>query len=462
MPIKALHQFPQGFLWGCSTAAHQVEGHNVNDWSRWEQTPGHIFENQQSGRACDWWAGRYVEDFDRAAEMHNNAHRLSVEWSRIEPEPDRWDDSALDHYRQMLTALRERGITPMVTLHHFTNPLWGADPNGWAWDELPTHFERFVRKVVGALGDLCSLWCTLNEPSVYLIQALSTATWPPGLRNRRALNQATVNMLRGHAAAYHAIKELQPGAQVGLATHHTGFVPGVPSFINWAAVQIAEQFGNRTILQAIDRGIVPLIGARSVPVPQLKGALDWIGLQYYQEFSVGFNTLNPGSLFIGMRKPPNADGGPKRWGGLNPEAIFKHIQWMATTFKKPIYITESGVPDPTDQVRPGYLIKTVRAMWKAVKFNLPVRGYFVWSLLDNFEWSYGYDPLYSFGLYKTNFETQERTPRQSAYLYGEICAPNCLSVQTVTRYAPELVSTLFPGEAGQNDVKLKTRGSGQY
>lgn len=106
MSLHELHQFPQGFLWGSATSAHQVEGQNVNDWSRWEEIPGRIFKNQQSGLACDWWAGRFTEDFDRAAAMHNNAHRLSIEWSRIEPQPGRWDEQALDHYRQMLLALR--------------------------------------------------------------------------------------------------------------------------------------------------------------------------------------------------------------------------------------------------------------------------------------------------------------------------------------------------------------------
>ena len=138
--------------------------------------------------------------------------------------------------------------------------------------------------------------------------------------------------------------------------------------------------------------------------------------------------------------------GPKTWGGLNPGAISNHIRWIATTFKKPIYITESGVPDPTDTIRPGYLIKTVNATWHAIKANYPVYGYFFWSLLDNFEWSEGYDPRYNFGLYKTNFVTQERTARESAYLYGDICANNGLTAQAVDHYAPNLVSSLLPGE----------------
>src|SRR5258708_9689183 len=319
MPIEAIHQFPKCCLGGCATAAHQVEGQNSNDWCRWEETPGHIFEDQQSGRACDWWAGRYLEDFDRAVDMHNNSLRLSIEWSRIEPEPEQWNDDALARYREMLQALRNRGLTPMVTLHHFTHPLWVMDRQGWQADDMPQIFERYVRKVMSVLGDLCSLWCTINEPAVYLLQGYSLGLWPPGLKNRGALNRATLNLVRGHARAYRAIKELQPQAQVGFATHHTGFIAESPVFINNVALHFSEHFSNRTFPLAFKDGLVRLIGARSIKVPEAAGTLDWIGLQYYQEYTVGFNTLNPSTLFIGLRNPPNMPSDPKQWGALSPD-----------------------------------------------------------------------------------------------------------------------------------------------
>ncbi|MEP7287119.1 MAG: family 1 glycosylhydrolase [Chloroflexota bacterium] len=457
MSIKAIQQFPQGFLWGCATAAHQVEGRNINDWSRWEQTPGHIFQNQRSSRACEWWDGRYLEDFDRAAEMHNNAHRFSVEWSRIEPEPGKWDEAALQHYRDMLTALHARGIIPMITLHHFTNPLWIAEHQGWLWDETPIHFEKYVRKVVSTLGDLCTLWCTINEPMVYATQGYSLGKWPPGLKSGRGFNQVTVNLVRGHAAAYHAIKELQPTSQVGYAMHHLGVSPMRPHFIHWPAAYLVDHFFNRTFTLAMVDGIVHLPGSRDVPMPQAKGALDWVGLQFYQQYNVGFTLTRPASFFITQHKPTDMPVGPGGWGGLNPDATYGHIEWLAKTLKKPVYITECGVPDPDDTVRPGYLIRSVRSVWRAANYGYTVGGFFFWSLMDNFEWTEGYDPHFSFGLYHTNFETQERTPRRSATLYGEICAKNGLSNEIVERYAPELLAEFFPGEAGLNDVKLKMR-----
>src|SRR5512140_161228 len=142
---QAIIRFPRGFLWGTATAAHQVEGNNTNnDWWAWEQQEGHILRGHKSGLACDWWGGRWKEDMDRAAETGQNAHRFSVEWSRIQPEPEKWDESALERYRAMLRGMLERGLTPMVTLHHFSDPLWLAEMGGWETDAIVPVFEKFV------------------------------------------------------------------------------------------------------------------------------------------------------------------------------------------------------------------------------------------------------------------------------------------------------------------------------
>jgi beta-glucosidase len=335
--------------------------------------------------------------------------------------------------------------------------LWIAEHKGWLWNELPTYFERFVRKVVTALGDLCSLWCTINEPMVYATQGYSFGKWPPGIKSASALNDVTINMLKGHAAAYHAIKELQPHSSVGIAMHIIYMEPHAPVFMNWLAYYLVDRFFNRTFALALNDGIVRLPMRRKVSLPQVKGALDWLGIQYYQHFLVRFNLMSPSSLFLAQAKPTNMQCGPGGWGGLKPEAMYDHIKWFSQTLKKPIYITETGVPDPDDSIRPGYLIRTVRSVWHAVNMGYDVKGFFFWSLLDNFEWAEGRDPLFSFGLHKTNFETQERTARPSASLYGEICRRNGLSLEMVERYAPEVMSKVFPGEAGLNDIQLNAR-----
>src|SRR5512143_234568 len=176
--IDATYTFPRGFLWGTASAAHQVEGNNTNNqWWAWEQA-GHTAGT--SGPACDWWSGRWREDFDRAAETGQNTHRLSVEWSRIQPEPDQWDESALEHYRLMLQGLHQRGLTPMVTLHHFTHPLWLTELGAWETQAVVPLFERFVRKTVEALKEYCTLWCTINEPNAYAGLGYVTGAMPPG------------------------------------------------------------------------------------------------------------------------------------------------------------------------------------------------------------------------------------------------------------------------------------------
>jgi beta-glucosidase len=456
MTVQVLQQFPRGFLWGCATAAHQVEGNNRNDWWRWEETSKHIFGGHKSGIACDWWGGRYAEDFDRAADMHNNSQRISIEWSRIEPEPDKWDEWAIARYRDMLIALRDRSMTPMVTLHHFSSPLWFADRGGWAWEGAPERFERYVRKVIPALADLCSLWCTINEPMVYVSMGYLFGKWTPGHRNRALATRAATNLLRGHAAAYHAIKELQPSAQVGYASHHVTFRPHAPALLHGLAVRGADALMNSGFVRAIRDGVLRVPGTRGIRVPQAKGTIDWIGLQYYQEFAIGFHpSAGLNQLFVRQTKPKHAPPGPADWGGIVPENVFDHIRWLYTTLKVPIYITESGVPDPDDTLRPSWIAETLRAVWRAVNFNYPVKGFFFWSLVDNFEWAEGYDPRFNFGLYKVNFETQERTARESAKFYGEVCAKNGLSSEMVAKYAPALLSKLYPGEAGKSDVKLK-------
>ena len=216
MPTASFH-FPKGFLWGTATAAHQVEGNNTNNnWWKWEQE-GHTAD--KSGLACDWWSGRWKEDFDRAAEAGQNAHRLSIEWSRIQPTPDRWDEDALDHYRAMLRGLRDRNMTAMVTLHHFTDPLWLAEIGSWETEAVLPLFEKFVRKTVEALKEYCTLWCTINEPNIYALESYADKKFPPGLSDLRLAMRVESNLLRGHAAAI-ATAALTVGRDIVFQTSH--------------------------------------------------------------------------------------------------------------------------------------------------------------------------------------------------------------------------------------------------
>lgn len=441
MPTAAFH-FPKGFLWGCATAAHQVEGNNTNNnWYRWEQE-GHT--KHLSGLACDWWGGRWKEDFDRAAEGGQNAHRLSVEWSRIQPAPDRWDEDALEHYRLMLRGLHERGMTPLVSLHHFTDPLWLHEMGGWESDAVVPLFEKFVRKTVEALKEYCTLWCTINEPNVYALNGYLTGDFPPGKRDNKLAMRVLANMLRAHAVAYRAIHQIQPEARVGYALHYRPQVPANPASpldrlmtnIRYSGINLAFPSGIRTGVMRTPLG--------NFRIPEAKGTQDYIGLNYYTVDTVAFDPRRPRELFTRASYPKDADLSPTGFIANIPEGLFDSIRWAQRTFPNlPILITENGVEDADDRLRPRYLAQHVHQMWRAVNFNWPVKGYFHWSLVDNFEWERGWTQR--FGLWGLEPETQRRIRRPSVDLYAAICKENGLTSEMVQQYCPEVFEKMFPG-----------------
>ncbi len=449
--------FPPGFMWGTATSAHQVEGGNTNNnWAAWEQQPGRIYQNQRAGRACDWWRGRYAEDFDRAAALHQNAHRFSVEWSRIEPERGKIDRAALRFYAKMISALRARHMEPLVTLHHFTNPLWIEENGGWLNPQTVQRFAHFVRVVAEELGADVTLWCTINEPLVYATQGYLFGRFPPGERHLGRALRVAEHMLRAHVAAYHALKEVQPGAQIGLAKHQISLIPRRPAWLHQPALALVRQMFNRAFILALTTGELRFL-RRTMAVPEARDTFDWIGLNYYYRLQVGFNLLKPRQAFIQQARPRAGLLGPESVGEIWPEGLLEQIRWLAEHTDRPIYITEHGVPDADDSLRPLVLVRGLRSVWRAINFNYPVRGYFFWTLVDNFEWAEGYDPRFRFGLFGCDPQTQQRTPRRSAELYGEICAANALTMDMVRRYVPEHADALFPGVPVQREVKLPPR-----
>lgn len=416
--------FPSGFRWGAATSAHQVEGKNVhNDWWAWEQQPGRIRNGDRSGRACAWWENAEA-DFDRAAQLHQNAHRLSVEWSRIEPRQGQWDQAALDRYRQMLRALRERGIEPMVTLHHFTNPQWFAERGGWEREDAVELFGRYVTQVVPALGEFTSLWCTINEPVGWVFSAYLAGRWPPGHHRAvvRAVRAAT-QLARAHAAAYRILHRLQAQAQVGFANYFRLFDPAAPGspLDRFVAAQ-QDRFVNRAFLDAVSKGHV-----RAFPwiadIPEAAGTLDFLGVNYYTRDMVAFDLLRPGQLFgRNFLRPgaPQSDGG---YGVIYPEGMYRVLR-LAQRYGRPIFITENGLPDEDDDSRSEFILAHLRETARAIQEGIDVRGYYHWSLIDNFEWAEGWSMR--FGLIAVDPATQIRTFRPSAGVYADICRLNAL------------------------------------
>lgn len=447
----ATYHFPPDFIWGTATSSHQVEGHNAqNDWWQWEQEGGgRVYNDDTSGAACDWWNGQAEEDINRMAELNTRAHRLSLEWSRIEPTPGKWDHDAIDRYRALLLRMRDAGIQPMVTLHHFTNPIWFAEQGGWLNPEAPSIFTRFAAKVSAEMADLCTVWCTINEPNVYAAQSYYIGKWPPGQKDLQAYYQVVLNMLKGHAGAYVEIHQVQPQAQVGLAKHMVAWHPrAAGNLVDMAMAWVLDRTFNGVTLDALSQGSWAPIFSRKLSVPGLRSTLDWIGLNYYQRYDAWFAIAALRKSFgVSYAARPGAPKGPEGWGELYPEGLLAHIKRLFKALKVPIYITENGVPDQHDTLRPAYMLSHLKQVWKAIMHMYPVNGYFWWSLLDNFEWGEGYDPRFRFGLYGVDFETQERTLRDSGRLYAEIAQSNTISSDQARRYAPESFDSLFPGTA---------------
>jgi beta-glucosidase len=445
MTIQATHTFPRNFKWGTATAAHQVEGGATDsDWAAWEKLPGKINDGGSAAVACDWWGGRWREDFDRAAAGGQTAHRLSVDWSRIEPSPAAWDEDALDHYRQMVKGLRERGLEPMVTLHHFVNPLWLMEKGGWENLAAVGHFERFARKVVRALADYVDLWCVFNEINVYAYGSYANSIWPPGKKDTAAFFKVMRHILLAHAAAYRAIHDLQPQARAGIAHNVLLLDPARPGFApdSWVGNLQARVF-NETIPQALRTGrLLFPVGGLKEHLPQLAGTMDYFGVSYYSRRLSAFDLAQAGALFGRTFHAPDAEVDNAGLNELYPEGLYRVVKW-ANGFGKPILITENGWGDVDEGRRTRAMLLHLRQLWRTVNFNWPVQAYYYWTLVDNFEWERGWSQR--FGLYELDLATQERRPRPAAKLYAEICKANSFSSEMVARYAPELLPKMFPG-----------------
>jgi beta-glucosidase len=444
MMPKATFCFPRDFRWGTATSSHQVEGNNTNnDWWAWEQQPGRIVHDGRSGRACNWWEDA-ERDLSQAAALGTNAHRLSIEWSRVEPRPGVFDRNALDRYRQILQSLHERSIEPMVTLHHFSNPIWLAEAGGWAQETVVNAFERYVRKVVEHLGDLVPLWITINEPMVYATLAYLAVdrSFPPGKNSPRLVAQVVRHMLMAHAAAYHAIHELRSNCQVGIARAVRVFKPARPRSLldKWATRKLSAVY-NDALNQALITGkLRPPLGRGRLR--GLAHTFDFIGLSYRTRERVGFGIRRAIQLLAQRPSIPGAEASENDSGDTDPQGLLEAIK-LATVFGRPIYITRSGIPDEDDHQRPRFLLTHLRRVWAAIQFNIPVMGYYYWSLIDSFEWNQGWRERY--GLIGLDVTNQDRNLRLSGELYGRICRSGCIDWETVAEYTPDLLDEMFPG-----------------
>lgn len=390
--------FPQGFLWGAATSAHQVEGNNQNcDWWEWEERVQP--EEKRSGKACDQY-NRYEEDFDLLKKLGHNSHRLGIEWARIEPEEGMFDENEIEHYKKVLKALKDRDITVMLTLNHFTLPLWLSKKGGWENGKTPVFFERFIKKIVPEIKDYVDLWITINEPGVLVYCSYMEAKWPPQKKSNLSAFKATRNLIGAHKRAYKTIHRLVPQAQVGIAQN-------TQSFSAFHKHSVREQLG--VILSDLTTNHLFYFFT--------KGYHDFLGVNYYFHNRLKVRKgFFPEVISVKEFTKEVSDLG---WE-VFPEGMFDVLTDLKDGL--PIYITECGIATSNDDRRIRFLMQYLQEVYRAIAAGVNVKGFFYWSLLDNFEWADGFDP--KFGLIEVDYKTQKRTPRPSALIYADIIKNN--------------------------------------
>jgi beta-glucosidase len=416
--------FPSGFLWGAATSSHQVEGGNRwNDWWEYEQS-GQL--PYRSGDACRHYE-LYDQDFDMARSWDHNAHRFSIEWSRIEPSEGKWNPDAVDHYRAVIRALKQRGLEPVVTLHHFTNPAWFARGGGWLRQDSATAFARYVAYVIEHLGKEVKYWLTINEPTVYAMQAYIRGEWPPCLKVSwiKAI-RVLRNLAKAHVASYRVLHKYRHDVLVGFAHSALLIVPCNPERRrDRMATDIRDIFWNRAFFH--------LIGAKA-PNAGSSQCLDFIGINYYTRSiirSVGWGA----GAFLGRvcRLSHHSERGPMN--DIGWEVYPPGLQIVLERFSRfgiPLLVTENGVATNDEDLRRNFLIQHLVNLAKALDRGIKVIGYLYWTLIDNYEWAMGTAP--HFGLAAVDHATQERRPRPCVEDFSRVCRENRVSAHS-TDYA---------------------------
>jgi beta-glucosidase len=413
--------FPPGFLWGAATSAHQVEGGNtLNDWWDWEQA-GRV--PQSSGAACDHW-NRFREDFDLAHALRHNAHRFSVEWSRIEPEPGRFSDDAVAHYRSVIAALAMRGIAPVVTLHHYTLPRWLARRGGLLAPEFEERFERFVAHVAPVFAEQVRWWITFNEPVVLVYKSYLLGQWPPGHQSYPEALRAIRVLLRSHVRAYHVLKALAPDSRVGIAKHVLALSSCDPrNPFDRLSTRTRDFLFNELFVDALHTGALRVPGLYWERLGSGR-TLDFIGLNYYTRDFVRNSGLDlPGLLGSACKLEHHQYVGKRNSLGweIYPEGLGQFLARFRR-FRLPLLITENGMSTERDEDRWFFLVLHLWQVARALGQGVPIVGYLYWSLLDNYEWANGYDAR--FGLIGVDYATQTRSVRESARRLADVIARN--------------------------------------
>lgn len=410
--------YPKNFLWGASTAVHQVDGESADQWSAWEHAnaerlaataekrlgwlPNWLTIAAQATTPSNYISGNgvahhehFAEDFDILTTLHMNAFRCGIEWSKLEPQEDVWDSATIEYYNKYFEALRKRSITPVVTLWHWTMPTWFTDKGGFTKRKNLRYFERYVAKVAELFGQDLRYVITLNEPNVYASFGYLSGEWPPQAKSPVLAVMVYHNLMLAHRKAYKILKESNGAMQVGIAAQLADMQPTKPaSKLNELSITISAWGWNWWFLNKI------------------KEYQDFIGVNYY--FTQYQNWLGK----IRNPKQPVNDLG---WY-MEPAGVARLLTATWQRYNTPLIITENGLADSSDIQRQWWLEQTMPALQKALDEGVELRGYLHWSLLDNFEWAYGWWP--EFGLVHVDRSTMARTVRPSAHWLANYIAEN--------------------------------------
>jgi beta-glucosidase len=400
--------FPPDFLWGVASAGHQVEGNNVNS-DTWflEHLPGTIFA-EPSGDAVDHYH-RYREDIALIAELGFTTYRFSVEWARIEPVEGQFSIAELNHYRRMLEACHEHGLTPVVTYHHFTSPRWLLEVGGWEDPETPARFARYCDRVTEHLGDLIGVACTLNEPNLpWLLRELGIGGEPAESRSEVPLWAAAAERLGVEARriAPFQFTASEAGFDAMLAAHRAG---RAAMKARRPELMVGWTLAN-TDIQAAEGGQERADRVRRTVNERFLEASrgdDFVGIQTY-----GRTVFGPDGLASAPEGVPTNQMGEE----IYPQALEATIREAARVARIPVIVTENGLATDDDSQRLAYLRVAVAGVASCLADGIDVRGYIAWTAFDNFEWVFGYGP--KFGLIAVDRTTQERTPKESARWLG--------------------------------------------
>jgi beta-glucosidase len=422
-------RFPDGFLWGSATASHQVDGGNDNNnWYRWEhsvdeQGRPRVHNGDRSGSAVEHWE-RYPEDIRRMRDdLGLRSYRFSIEWSRVEPRPGEFDPEAIAHYHDVIETLIDAGIEPMITLHHFTNPLWFEDRGGFEEEENIALFVRFSTRMFEEYGERVKRWCTINESGPYAVMGYGLGVFPPGVKNYQRMAVVLYHLMRAHTAVYDAIKAMPGGdsVEVGLVKNIFQFDPHSRwNLFHWAFCRVADGAYNQSIIGYLQTGRfkvrIPFLANLDRNHPEDAMKSDFVGLNYYSNLIL--------SLFMKREPPFEPHSRPGQVLTDMPYTVYAEGFYGALMRLKPlglpIIVTENGIADDRDDRRALWIRRYLYAMSCAIRDGADVRGYHYWTLIDNFEWAEGWQM--SFGLYENNRETQERRLREGSLAYRDIVA----------------------------------------